>query len=76
MEILEVIDQGVWRGRHRWTVRIDGPTGRAQVEAIDVETEAGAIAQAKETYANRRIFTPEEREAIKRSNDALGRAFR
>ena len=69
--IFSVTDHGVWRGRRRWTVRMDGPTGPAQVEAIDVETEARAIEQALETYRNRRVFTPEEREALRRTNDAL-----
>ena len=75
MRILSVEDQGVWRGRRRWTVRIDGPTGRTQVEAIDVETEAEAVEQARDTYISRRVFTAEEREALQRTTRALAEGF-
>lgn len=74
-EVLEVRDHGVWRGRRRWTVRVDGPTGRAAVEAIDVDTAEAAVAQALETYASRRVFTPAERAALGRSSSALRRGL-
>ena len=74
-QILSVEDHGIWRGHRTWTVRIDGPTGPAQVSAIDVTTKDEAIAQALETYRNRRVFTAEEREAMGRVNRALARGL-
>jgi hypothetical protein len=73
--ILGVEDHGIWRGRRTWTVRVDGPTGRAQVSAVDVETAPEATAQALETYRNRRVFTAADRDAMRRANGELGRAL-
>jgi hypothetical protein len=73
--ILGVEDHGVWRGQRTWTVRVDGATGPAQVSAVDVDTEPEAIAQAIATYRNRRVFTPAERDAMRRANAALGRTL-
>jgi hypothetical protein len=56
-------------------VRVDGPTGRAQVSAVDVETAPEATAQALETYRNRRVFTAADRDAMRRANGELGRAL-
>ena len=68
--VLSVTDHGMWRGHHSWTVFIDGATGRAQVAAHG-ESVGEAIADALDTYRNRRVFTDEEREALRRSSDAL-----
>lgn len=70
--IISVEDHGMWRGHRTWTVRIDGPTGPAQVSARDCTTETTAITQALETYRNRRVFTDADREAMDRNNAALG----
>jgi hypothetical protein len=71
MIVRSVEDHGMWRGHRTWTVRVDGPTGPAQVSARDVDTRGDAIAQARATYAARRVFTAEERTAMTRANDAL-----
>lgn len=64
-------DHGMWRGHRTWTVRIDGPSGPAQVSVIDCTTETKAIEQALETYRNRRVFTDEEKAAMQRHQDAI-----
>lgn len=70
-----VEDHGVWRGHRSWTVHVDGPRGRAQVSARDVTTEAEAIAQARETYANARRFSEAEKVAVRRQQEALARGL-
>lgn len=75
VSVVDVIDHGMWRGRHRWTVIVDGPTGRAQVSATG-ETEREARQDALTTYRNRRVFTDEERAAADRTTQALGRVFK
>lgn len=74
--IIDVTDHGMWRGHRTWTVHMDGPTGLAQVSVRDEKTEAKAIAQALETYRNRRVFTLAEREAMDRNNATLRRFAR
>jgi hypothetical protein len=73
--VLSVEDHGMWRGRRTWTIRVDGPTGTAQVSAVDVDTSEAAIEQALDTYAQRHVFTSEERAAMKRTNEALSKGM-
>jgi acyl-CoA reductase-like NAD-dependent aldehyde dehydrogenase len=70
-DVLRVRDHGVWRGHREWTITLRDARGTAQVSARDVETADAAIAQARETFAARREFTPAERAALRRSSDAL-----
>lgn len=73
--IISVEDHGMFRGRRTWTVRMDGPTGLAQVSVLDATTETRAIADALETYRGRRVVSDEDRAAMQRANAALGRAL-
>lgn len=73
--IVSVEDHGMFRGRRTWTVRVDGPTGATQVSVVDVETKPEAIAQALETYRNRRVFSEKERRAMRHANDTLRRGL-
>ncbi len=70
--VVSVEDHGIWRGHRTWTIRIDGPTGPAQVSATDCLTERKAIAQALKTYRARRVWTDAERAAMGRNGAALG----
>jgi hypothetical protein len=72
-EVLGVQDHGVWRGRRSWTIRLRDERGVGAVSTHDVTNEEDAIAQARETFANRLHITSEEREAVRRANAALGK---
>jgi hypothetical protein len=69
-EVISVTDHGVWRGKRSWTVVIDGPTGRAQVSAHG-RYRGAAVADALNTYRARRVFTDDERAAMRRTSAAL-----
>lgn len=75
IRLLSVEDHGVFRGRRTWTVRLSDEHGTAQVNAVDVTTELEAVAQARETFASRRIPTDEERAAHARNAEALHRGL-
>jgi len=72
--IHNIEDHGIWRGHHSWTVVMEDEHGRSQVSARG-DTAAEAEADARKTFGNRRIWTPEEREAMARTNRALRRGL-
>lgn len=72
MRVIKVVDHGMWRGHHSWTIHAEDERGQAQVSARG-DTEAEAIADATTTMANRRVFTPEEKAAMRNTNQHLGR---
>lgn len=72
--VVEVEDQGMWRGRHTWRVVMEDADGRSSVNAHG-DTEAQALAHAQTTFANRHRWTVEQRAAFKRNAQAFGRSF-
>lgn len=73
--VLNVEDQGMWRGRHSWQITMADADGTSKVQAYgDNETEA--LADADGTFRNRRIYTDAERAVFKRSSDALRKGIR
>lgn len=75
LRVVSVTDDGVWRGRRTWTVRGTWRGEPVSVNVVDVDDEAAAIEQAREAMAARPDRSPAEREAMRRSNAALGRVL-
>lgn len=72
--VIEVEDQGMWRGRHTWRVVMEDADGRSSVNAHG-DTEAQALDHAQTTFANRHRWTAEQRAAFRRNAQAFNRSF-
>lgn len=69
--LIGVTDHGMWRGHHTWTIVLEDERGRSSVNARG-DDEDQAVAHARQTFADRRHLTEEEKASMRAINQHLG----